>query len=237
MIHFAQAVRGQSDLTRIMIKQMEEALDSAQPEAFTEAMFKLAALLISSRGTTLSVCHFFRSPMLQLSCSRIPLCRMRPSAPAPPLLVAPQDVHGARHGNSHCMLGVAAGGTYGGGSTGTLFDVFDLLLLPRVSLASSLHGPASSSSQFMREMAGAWQMTVELKMGLFSNAQVEADPLAASEESQPVPCPPDVTPHHIWIEVRKSLLFFSQRHPCFLRFSFYVCDFILFSIPVSCPEV
>lgn len=50
MIHFAQAVRGQSDLGRLMIKQMGEALESAQPEAFTEAMFKLAALLISSKG-------------------------------------------------------------------------------------------------------------------------------------------------------------------------------------------
>lgn len=56
MIHFAQAVRGQSDLGWLMIKQMGEALDSAQPEAFTEAMFKLAALLISSKGLTFSLC-------------------------------------------------------------------------------------------------------------------------------------------------------------------------------------
>lgn len=50
MIHFAQAVRGLSDLGQLMIKQMGEALASGQPEAFTEAMFKLAALLISSKG-------------------------------------------------------------------------------------------------------------------------------------------------------------------------------------------
>lgn len=57
MIHFAQAVRGHSDLSRLMIKQIGEALDSAQPEAFTEAMFKLVALLISCKGYVfLSVC-------------------------------------------------------------------------------------------------------------------------------------------------------------------------------------
>uniref|UniRef100_A0A672QTW4 Phosphatidylinositol 4-kinase alpha n=1 Tax=Sinocyclocheilus grahami TaxID=75366 RepID=A0A672QTW4_SINGR len=114
MLQFAKVTHSESNLSKLMVSQMSDALDAKDSDAFTQNMFKMTALL-------------------------------RSSAAASSL--------------AHCMC-----------------------------------------VQFMREMAAAWQMTVELKMCLFSETESEADPLAASEESQPLPRPPNVTPHSLWIE-------------------------------------
>ena len=50
MIRFSNATGQMSDLNKMMVQELNIALDLGNPQQYTQAMFKLTAMLISSKG-------------------------------------------------------------------------------------------------------------------------------------------------------------------------------------------
>lgn len=62
----------------------------------------------------------------------------------------------------------------------------------------------------VEEMINAWQMTVDLRLGMFYETVSEPDPLAKAEtdELKPQP-PPNINAHRIWIKYFQVELFWN----------------------------
>ncbi|XP_030847458.1 phosphatidylinositol 4-kinase alpha isoform X1 [Strongylocentrotus purpuratus] len=143
---YTDAGPGGLSLSHVLNKQLDKACDAKKIDAFTNSMFRVCALLISSEGVDRYLLYS--------------LCR------APVRLFT-----------THAMEKAVA--------------CWEWLLAARSDM----------ELQLMREMAGAWQMSMDNRLGLFSIDVEDPSPLAAiSGDDVPDPKHPNATPHHIWTQ-------------------------------------
>lgn len=82
MIRFSDATGHTSDLNKMMVQELRAALGAGDAQQYTQAMFKLTAMLISSRGTGPGTAAAPRagvgvaSPPTRASERRSPGCRL-----------------------------------------------------------------------------------------------------------------------------------------------------------------
>lgn len=77
----------------------------------------------------------------------------------------------------------------------------------------TLHAFMLIGLQFLCEMTAAWQMCIDLRLGMFAEDAPRPDPLAKHENEDLTPKPPYVAPHQIWTKVSHfyPLFYFKLR--------------------------
>ena len=77
-------------------------------------------------------------------------------------------------------------------------------------------------------MAAAWQMTVDMRLGLFQADSEEGNPLAVEEGKILAPNPPFIAPHNVWTKVmilymNKNTINMMVHHGIKFCLSFCLC--------------
>ncbi|PIK33180.1 putative phosphatidylinositol 4-kinase alpha [Apostichopus japonicus] len=184
---YQEAGPGGLTLSKVINDQLHKACSSSKEDAFTNAIFRVTALLICDADVILTLVNDNLSQRQSLQSAAVIYCgnhklphrypfdpwvergKYRPPIAAQHLLRSLEVFQRLHHGESCCC--------------------WEWLLAARPDL----------ELQFMREMEVAWLMGIEKKLGIFAEDIVQPSPLTSmSSDDLPGPQPPNTAPHDIW---------------------------------------